>query len=506
MRSGIRGKMDKRSMREVLEGKNLERNLPPVLTKLATINGIFAELSFSMEYFRFCESVREGETELTEETAALFQRLSLIAEENLSGDFDAAAREDAVQQLFGMRDRITQKMHVLTAYTDIMTLYEYMLNRMELRYAEVGDIDCDAAAEEIIQFIFMEKDNVTVNERIRAMLSQLPIRMSRGRFCDIVKNGFEPYAGMERSAAEDYAYRVESAAGLYRPAGFEDAFPEIFESWRHFQETDWNGIEERKFLEKQAELDAVSGLLKGHTDQYFSLMELVNHLCAWLLAMPYAGAEAEDRLLKLRSMTARISRCMRSAVPAQDGGMPAEGCACNEELQNTGTQPHHDKSEQEDWPSEEESGSAFRSIEGLIESSALELQRGQAVLAGLPAQAEQAAADAMLGPLLSCVRISGRLLEDSLFTELKEKTEKGKAERRELEELSGALCAKLQDAFSAQPQLLNRAMIASVLFQLPVFFETRAEVAEYVRTSLAGCRDLAEKVQSVRLMKQWMEE
>ena len=59
-------------MREVLEGKNLERNLPPVLTKLATINGIFAELSFSMEYFRFCESVREGETELTEAAVVLF--------------------------------------------------------------------------------------------------------------------------------------------------------------------------------------------------------------------------------------------------------------------------------------------------------------------------------------------------------------------------------------------------------------------------------------------------
>ncbi len=33
-----------------------------------------------------------------------------------------------------LRDEITDKMDVLTAYTDRMICYEYVLNRMELKY------------------------------------------------------------------------------------------------------------------------------------------------------------------------------------------------------------------------------------------------------------------------------------------------------------------------------------------------------------------------------------
>ncbi len=460
-------------MHEVLEGKNLERNLPPLLTELATVNHIYAGLCFTMEYFSFCESVRDGETGLFEEPAGLLGEISRIVGENLTEGFDADRREEAVGLLSGMRERITRKMQVLTTYTDIMTLYEYMLNRMELRYAGTGDIDNDAAAAEILQYIFMEKDNVTINERIHRMLSQLPIRMSRVKFCDIVRSGFEPYFGMELSAAEDFVYRVESAAGLCRPDGFEDAFPEIHKSWQRFRETDWNGLGEKEFQKKQTELSDVSDVLKRQTEQYFSLMGLVNHLYAWLLSLPYSGAEAGERLEALRGVLAKVSGSM------QGGG---------------------------DWLSEEESDAAFRTTEGLIEQYALEVKRGQAFLEELSGEAQRMAQETMLGQQLACVRLSGRLLEDSLFAALEEKNTEKKAERRELNEMADALCAKFLEAFSTQPQLMNRAMIASVFLQLPVFFESRNEVADYVRSSLAGCHDLAEKVQSVRLMKQWMEE
>ena len=212
--------MDKRVIHEVLEGKNLEQNLPFVFGKMATVNHIYAGTSFAMQYFSFYESIADGETDLSDEAVQILKQIAEIVTENIVGSFDGKKREKAVEVLDDIRRKITAKMQVLTAYTDIFSLYEYMINRLELRYEKLAEMDDDTAAREILQYIFMEKDNVVVNTRIHQMLSQMPVRMSRGKFCDLVKGSFEHYLGMDKKDAKDFVFRIESSAGLYRPDEF----------------------------------------------------------------------------------------------------------------------------------------------------------------------------------------------------------------------------------------------------------------------------------------------
>ena len=63
------------------------------------------------------------------------------------------------------------------------------------------------------------------------------------------------------------------------------------------------------------------------------------------------------------------------------------------------------------------------------------------------------------------------------------------------------LCEKLKESFDNGDRSRNRAVMAAVLKELPVFFNSRTEVMNYVRESLSGCRDIYEKSIAVsRLM------
>lgn len=463
--------MDKKVIHEVLEGKNLEQNLPFVFGKMATVNHIYAGTSFAMQYFSFYESIADGETKLPEEAMQILKQIADIVMENIVGSFDGSKREKAIEVLDDIRKTITAKMQVLTAYTDIFSLYEYTINRLELKYEELAEIDDDTAAREILQYIFMEKDNVVVNTRIRQMLSQMPVRMSRGKFCDLVKGSFEHYLGMDKKDAKDFVFRIESSAGLYRPYGFSDLFPEIFDSWQTLSVADWSALDSKEFQEKQVLLEKITEKLHKLTDAYYSLEELVNLLYAWLLNIPYSSGEAFKQTEVLFDILRRISKSIieDSIVILED------------------------------------SNAAFAHTEGVLEDLLLELQKNQGVLEELAPQIEKPAQSMMLGKQLSCLVLSSVLLKDSLFIPLEKEESEGQSERQDLDQLSKDLCEKLLGAWSVQPRNLNRAMLAAVLAELPVFFGSQNDVMDYVRSSLAGCHDLAEKIGSVRLMKQLME-
>ena len=461
--------MDKKVIHEVLEGKNLEQNLPFVFGKMATVNHIYAGTSFAMQYFSFYESIADGETNLPEEAMQILKQIADIAMENIVGSFDGSKREKAIEVLDDIRKTITAKMQVLTAYTDIFSLYEYMINRLELKYEELAEMYDDTAAREILQYIFMEKDNLLVNTRIQQMLSQLPVRMSRGKFESLVRAGFENYVGMDTGAADDFVYRIVSVAGLYEPEGMEDYFPDFSKSLSALKERDWREMGEADYREAQELFSRIAGEVQALTDDYYSLMELVNFLYAWLLNYPYASVEATAQMDHFLPLLGEICAKVSSG----------------EEILNA---------------------ALLDGTEGVLEEFSLKLQKMQGTLSKMEEDVRESAAALMLEKEYTCLRVSALLLSGSLFAALEPKEQMQIADRAYLKAAADSLVEKLLTAFSVQPQILNRAMIAAVLGELPVFFNSQNEVMDYVRGSLSGCHEMAEKVAGIRLMRKLMEE
>ena len=112
----------------------------------------------------------------------------------------------------------------------------------------------------------------------------------------------------------------------------------------------------------------------------------------------------------------------------------------------------------------------------------------------------------MLSEEYACLKTSALLMSGSLFADIEKEVQPQTADRAYLKQAADSLLDKLLTAFFAQPLLLNRARIAAVLKELPVFFNSQNDVMDYVRTSLAGCHEKAEKAASIRLMRKLMEE
>lgn len=452
----------------------MEQNLPAFFEKASSVNHVFAGTSFLMQFYSFYESIADRERELKEETAAIWKTVCRIAKENLLDGFDGEKREEAVRTLMELRGTITAKMQVLTTYTDRFGLYEYMLNRIEPRFEErLALPDDDTAAREILQYIFMEKDNVLINTRIHQMLSQLPVRMSRGKFEDMVRAGFENYIGMDTEAVDDFVYRIESVAGLYEPEGMDVYFPELAQSLSVMQKTDWKGMNEETYRSTEEAFHQAAAAIAAETDAYYSLMELVNLLYAWLLNFPYASSEAAGRTEGLNPLLCAIV-----------------GQALTDAYE----------------PIPEELTGLFVKTEGVLEELSPQLQRQQGILDEMDEETVKTASALMLEKQLVCLKISAVLLSGSLFADADTKNNAKTVDRAYLKKTSDTLVEKLLAAFGSQQTMQNRAMIAAVLSELPVFFNSQNEVMDYVRGSLAGCHETAEKVAGIRLMKRLMEE
>ena len=216
--------------RELREGKNLEENLPGFLNKMAGVYHRYAMLELAMRYPAYYEAIRDGEITPAEEDWKLVDALNVLIRENLKEKFDGEGEKASIIAVNDIRKKAVRRMSVLTAYTDRLSLKEYILNRLEYCYKEIPEYEeDDDAAREILRVIFETDDNAIVNEKIRMMLSQLPVRMTKTKFFEYLEQSFQNYAGQDREAVDSFLYMLRSAAGIYEPEGFDEEYPNLKE-------------------------------------------------------------------------------------------------------------------------------------------------------------------------------------------------------------------------------------------------------------------------------------
>ena len=94
-----------------------------------------------------------------------------------------------------------------------------------------------------------------------------------------------------------------------------------------------------------------------------------------------------------------------------------------------------------------------------------------------------------------------RLNSSSAYASLKE--EKTEEEEGYLQKVKDAFLIDIREALENGSRVQNRAIMAAVLKELPVFFNNHTEVMNYVRNALDGCRDEKEKKISVDLLRSY---
>lgn len=405
--------------------------------------------------------------------------------DKLIGDFvvgDKTVCEDADMKLISdVRNTITAKMKVLTSYTDAFEMYEYILNRKEYSYPENVDEEIqkelkelDEAgvsdfAEEIYRFVFADQDKVAINSKLQSIIGQLPIRMTKNRFYDILGETLDIYNGVEKESLDQFIEMIENTALIRLPEGFETEYPELHEALEVLKAGDYTALDYDGYRKLTDVLDRSAAFLNSVVTEYMLIIELVNDLYVMMLALDSKEGVSES----CKKATTVIEKAV-----ADDGEHLEDVYALLDDIVG-----------------EQELAGEHKVM---LESAVYDISTGYT---------DDIAANELQDTYRD-LEIMDKLLSGSMFVDIDNIAVMGvlNVDTDYIAACKEKLTNEFADLFATNSMTVNRAIMAKILSNIPVFFNTTDEIREYVNGSLSRCREKSELLADYIVIKQMMEE
>lgn len=458
---------------EIKNGKNLEVNLSKFGESLTNDVYEYSLIKLTMNYFTYYEVVKDHENPEVKRVRNIANTIHDILHDLLFLKHEVVNRKDIVDKLDNLRSEMKAKMQILTSYTDVLQNYEYILNRKELKYEiELPTINDEIMAKEIVDYIFDTKDNVIVNQKIKDVIGQLPIRFTKSKYFDLLRNSLSVYKGSDKSSVISYIYILRTSAMIYKPEGMNTDFPELVILIDLLAKADYKNLDQETFNRLVTELKNGAESISHMVDAYMSLQEMVNNLYAFVLTGAYiisTNEEVEEACLTILK-------------------------EINERFVNKDYTTKMDQ--------------MFEKLvmtEGRQEILSHDLSRYEGTLSDIIENNSKLLGSLLLWEKYHSLDICKKLLSVSLFMDLEDNTLNEIADNLYIVEVTNTLIGELKVLFQENNQLVNRAIMANTINKMPIFFQNINDVAEYILDSLTGCHDNIEKVASINLIQQIMD-
>lgn len=473
-------------VKELNAGINREKNLPVYMEQSKRTYHQLAQLKLMMEYYMFYEMWEEGLNPYMKEAEEITGFVNNLIEKIYIGEISDEEAQTWLDKTHAMRKQIMEKMQVATSYVDMCIVFEYMLNRVQYRFQPVEEaLDDDALAEKIIRFIFGVNDNMVVNENIRTMIGQLPVRMTKSRYFDLVRNSLSVYKDGDVSSLDGYLYMFRTSALLYKPKGMDEHFSQVASLVEELSELDYDGLTEEAYTLYSEKVQNAAGHLRDISDLYMCLQQMVNDLYTLLLNRNYRAYENDSKAPEM------VIEGIWRLLTENEGEFFAD------EKGNTLTLNEEKLAFIENYLMHTEGAQ-----EQLYEKSILleAMQQELAESAGEELSALGLSED------MKELLLSSQLMSSSIFIDLDQGTGEQPVTAEYLKEQTDKLMQELENMFKEKGKQYRRAVMAATLEKMPVFFTSGKEVAEYVRTSLSMCTDASEKYTVQTLVDQLIEQ
>lgn len=453
-------------IKELQDKKNAKQILPLALHQVAEDDMRYALLSFTMNYYNYYEITTQ---ESCEEADLLFKRLSkevfrIFVEEN--HDYE---ENSLISDIKNIREQLMQLTESMTAYADLFSLYEYLLNRIEKRFTGHSKVEEDEIyTEQIFGEIFSNQNQMEINRKIRLMMSQLPIRMTRQKFYDYLKDSFSIYKNSDLESMERYMYLLRTAAGLGDvKLSFESQTQDKLEQIRHQMDAmDIAKMSEESFSQYQSLFHEAAQLITQLTERLYSLASVVNSFYTILLLQPYLDVQSIPHVTTINKII--------------------EDIATRVKLSSVESVP-------------EETVELFSLLEGTLEQAVDDMNTDAAIFDLCKSLHEKEIEAMPEYELYNRIEKASKLCSDSLFIELEAQDKSHKVTSNDLDALYQSIVTELEHMFKSKEKIYQRAVMAAMLGEMPVVFNNAQEVKEYIQGALRGCQDTFEKSTSVEL-------
>lgn len=448
-------------IKDIKAERNLEQVLPELMNHMASLYGLFSYYNMNMELSVFKESKAEGRLKTGRSIKELEERIYEIMNQTLVVPFSPDAYEEAIKELIDLREKVISKVDILTVYTDLFTLYEYMLNRLEAEFEpeeNLEPMDNDAVAREILQNIFSDEEPALINQHIKEMLTCLPMRMTKSKFLELVENSFSIYEESDAQSVEMFDYILRCAAGLFTPKGMAKNFSKLDKVKKLFESKNPAELTNKEYQERKTALADGIEYLKNNMECLESIQSVANALLSVLLTRQYFTMEAEQLSERPQEIAKKLL---------------AEETIDVEKL--------------------------FEGAETDMETLMEECKSLESTMLYVKEANEKQVGELLLSVVYQRILIVMQLNSGSKYVSLKKK--EIKEEKDYLKKVKELFLKDIKMTLDNGSRLGNRAIMAAVLRELPVFFNNHTEVMNYVRTSLNGCRNEQEKKISVELFR-----
>ena len=467
---------------EISKNKNLESNLPIYASYMMDLYNKRAGVEFAMDYYTFQGMISDNVTKDDYLLKYTKEFNDIIANYVLNIIVDDG-REQAIAKIDSLRNNVYNVVEVLTCYADIFARYEYVINRCEYLFNEIktnSKYTDEDFTREVMQYIFSEEDNAVVNSRICEIISELPLRMTKNKFFELLDGGMSVYKDTDKITIDDFIYSVETSAMLKMPENMEH-YTELFEIYNEIKAIDYKNITEKEYRDTAEKLNFAADYIERATDIFMILQGLINKAYVMVIAAPYVDTEDKE---------------VKNSVDM---------------IRNINENFYND----EFITLEEKITDNFIFLEGVPEKIQNIIQSAEYVLDDVKKDKLDIVKNIMADKIYLGLFLCEKLLSDSLFINLsaeynifEEKTVDKNDETditEYLREKQDKLITELTEFFNSNQKIVNKSVMSLVLSKLPVFFNNITEVQDYIYNSLNNCTNKAEKAACIEIINGLME-
>ncbi len=463
-------------IKEIEKNKNLEINLSKYANNLMSLYHRYSNIGFAFNYYTYCEMIAENQGDKKTKVLEFTQGLNEVISSYLEGNLRGEKLESAISQLNEIRDSIISSMKELTTYVDIFQIYEYALNRVEYRFFENESQDEMVEEEivmEILQYIAADKDAVVVNRKMKDILGQLPVRMTKKKYFQIISDSFSLYKEATKSTVDGLLYMLRTSTMLEKPEGMDDNYKDLSSIVKEFEGTDFASISKEEYELLKEKLNFGTEFITNTSDMLLMLAELINNSMVVLLSLPYAitdTSEAENYIGIIEYVNRQIINSNSNEVPEDEIYNLFENLEGNQERLF----------------------SQIQKIDYLLDTATL----NQDLLKSL-----------MIDKLYNSLQLISKLISTSTFVDLNDSNDEMVIiTDEELMQIRDGFIEELMIHLKKFPKLVNRGIMAATLSIMPIIFNNLDEFKDYVENSLSMCSDLDEKKASITLIKNIIED
>lgn len=465
------------------KNKDVRQMLPDYVDKCMHMNYEDARLKLMMHYYMYYEMVTEGINPYIDSARDTTDAVNEIIAEIYEKELSEEEMSEIAYKLLQLRQNVMDKMQVLTAYVDCFVVYEYILNRVQYRFEEMKKLPDDTEfAQDVVKFIFGSKDNAAINDCIHSIIGQLPMRMTRSRYIDIIRNSISVYEGSDMSSLESFVYMFRTNAMLYKNDDMDRYFTEFVPVLDELSKVDYENITKEMYDIYAEKIRNNAVKLNDVSDLYMQLGQIINEL--YIIAISSKYNERPDK---------------QQAQQIVIRGINALFTNRESDVWNLSKESLEDEEAKLYWL-----GEYFHEIEGKQEQLSDAMNMAGAVLDETIDAQKDIIEELSLTQEFTYLKQMSQLSSNSVFAELNEKIADRKVTADDALKTADELAAEIKGHLKNSSRMVRRAIMANTIDKLPVFFGSPQEVADYVTMSLEQCDDEAEKYASKQLIMEMM--